>query len=171
VCVPACTRPTDPPPPPAQAIEPDSTSRKLSFAEFWEALVRCALVAYSKISDTSVLDKVRGLFLYMWRAINKSVPKAFTDRRNVSTYAGDLLSGAMLFNKRFTAAWAADGYRDYLSPDTRVYETGKTVLGRLIKADTARLPGSGGAGFLGRSLQDLASSGSGDGRGASAYGY
>lgn len=32
-------------------------------------------------------------------------------RRSVSTYAGDLLSGAMLFNKRFTAAWAADGRR------------------------------------------------------------
>ena len=30
----------------------------------------------------------------MWRSINKSVPRAFTERRNVSTYAGDLLSGA-----------------------------------------------------------------------------
>lgn len=85
--------------------EHDSTIRKLTFPEFWEALVRCALVAYSKISDASVLDKIRGLFLYMWRAINRSVPRAFSERRNVSTYAGDLLAGAMLFNKRFTAAW------------------------------------------------------------------
>jgi len=69
----------------------------------------------------------------MWRSINKSVPRAFTDRRNVSTYAGDLLSGAMLFNKRFTAAWAQDNYRDYLSPDPRVLETGKTVLNRVAK--------------------------------------
>lgn len=115
-----------------QAVDPDSSIRKLTFMEFWEALVRCALVAYSKISDTSVLDKIRGLFLYMWRAIHKSVPKTFNDRRNVSTYAGDLLAGAMLFNKRFTAQWAADGYRDYLSPDTRVLESGKTVLNRLL---------------------------------------
>ncbi len=40
-----------------------------------------------------------------------SVPKAFDARRSVSTYLGDLMSGAMLFNKRFTAQWAADGYR------------------------------------------------------------
>ena len=42
------------------------------------------------------------------------------------------VAGAMLFNKRFTAAWAADGYRDYLSPETRPLETGKTVLSRLL---------------------------------------
>jgi hypothetical protein len=160
-----------------KAVEPDSTIRKLTFVEFWEALVRCSLVAYSKISDTSVLDKVRGLLLYMWRSINKNVPKAFTDRRNVSTYAGafgaalasfhfsspdpprpsltplpsprpspagDLLSGAMLFNKRFTAAWAQDGYRDYLSPDPRVVESGKTVLSR-IRGNLGG--GSQGAGY------------------------
>lgn len=43
-----------------QAVEPDSTIRKLSFHEFWESLLRCALVAYSKISNTSVIDKIRG---------------------------------------------------------------------------------------------------------------
>ena len=88
------------------------TVRKLTFSEFWEALVRCALVAYSKISDATIIDKIRGLFLYMWRTVNRSVARVMTGgRRNVSTYAGDLLSGAMLFNKRFTAQWAADGYR------------------------------------------------------------
>ncbi len=114
-----------------KAVEPDSTIRKLAFLEFWEALVRCALVAYSKISGSTVIDKIRGLFLYMWRSINRSVPMAFSDRRNISTYAGDLLSGAMLFNKRFTAQWLADGRRDYLSPDPRVQESGKVVLKRL----------------------------------------
>ena len=94
--------------------------------------MRCALVAYTKISDGSVVDKVRGLFLYMWRAMNKGVPKAVAERRAVSTYAGDLIAGAMLFNKRFTAAWAADGYRDYLSPEPRPLESGKTVLSRLV---------------------------------------
>ena len=160
-------------------VAPDATIRKLSFPEFWEALVRCSLVAYSKISDASVVDKLRGLFLYMWRSMNKSVPRAFAERRNVTTYAGDLLSGewegwrkweegvwppktlragwphprfvhplppspgAMLFNKRFTAAWAADGYRDYLSPDATPLESGKVVLSRLLKF------GGEGAGALG----------------------
>lgn len=93
----------------------------------------CAL----QISDATIIDKIRGLFLYMWRAINKCVPRAFSDRRNISTYAGDLLAGAMNFNKRFTAAWAADGYRDYLSPETASAESGKTVLSRLLRKGTA----------------------------------
>jgi hypothetical protein len=35
--------------------------------------------------------------------------------RSVSTYHGDLISGAMLFNKKFTEKWAQDGYRYVLS--------------------------------------------------------
>lgn len=58
----------------------------------------------------------------------------------------------MLFNKRFTAAWAADGYRDYLSPETRALETGKTVLSRLLGR------GPGGAGVDGEPSQLLTAS-------------
>ncbi len=112
--------------------------RKLTFDEFWEALVRCAMRAYSKISHSTPLDRVRGLFLYMWRAITRSVPRAFNDRRNVTTYAGDLLSGAMLFNKRFTAMWAEDGYRDYLTPVPIKEESGAAVLARLTQGGTSR---------------------------------
>lgn len=117
--------------------EHEPTVRKLSFDEFWEALVRCSLRAYSKISHSTPLDRIRGLFLYMWRAITRSVPRAFSDRRNVTTYAGDLLSGAMLFNKRFTAMWAEDGYRDYLTPAPVKEESGFDVLARLTSADAA----------------------------------
>jgi hypothetical protein len=42
----------------------------------------------------------------------------------------------MLFNKRFTHAWAHDGYRDYLSPELKPLETGMVVLSRLIKKGT-----------------------------------
>jgi hypothetical protein len=90
-----------------------------------------------QISDANVIDKLRGLFLYMWRSINRGVPRAVTERRNVSTYAGDLISGAMLFNKRFTAQWAADNYRDYLSPEAAPIESGQTVLGRLLTRGAA----------------------------------
>lgn len=147
----------------------DSTIRKLTFPEFWEALVRCALVAYSKISDSSVLDKIRGLFLYMWRAINRSVPRAFVDRRDVSTYAGDLLAGAMLFNKRFTAAWSADGYRDYLSPDALPVETGKAVLNRLLRkgggGDGLSLSMSGGGEYGGGASSSAGAMGASHGSG------
>lgn len=115
-----------------KAADPSASMHKLTFPEFWEALVRCSLVAYSKISSVTIVDKIRGLLLYMWRAINGSVPKAWSDvRRAGSTNPGDLLAGAMLFNKRFTAVWAADGYRDYLSPPPAAAEDGQTVLARL----------------------------------------
>ena len=146
-----------------RTVDHGSTIRKLTFPEFWEALVRCALVAYSKISDSSVIDKIRGLFLYMWRAINRSVPRAFAERRNVSTYAGDLLAGAMLFNKRFTAAWAADGYRDYLAPDAPPLESGKAVLTRMLRRGAAD---GGAAGHM--TASDAALAGGADVFGASA---
>ena len=106
--------------------------RKLTFAEFWEALVRCALVAYSKISNASPGDKIRGLFLYMWRSINDTVPRAIEERRNVTTYMGDLINGSMAFNVKFTAMWAKDGYRDYLSPKPLAREEARDVLSRLL---------------------------------------
>ena len=125
-------------------IEP--SLRGLSYTEFLQALVRCALVAYSKISESTILDKLRGLFLYMWRSINKNVPKAWGDgRRTGSTYAGDLLAGAATFNRKFIAQWAADGNRDYLSPPPALQETGMTSLGRIFESDQSARALSGSA--------------------------
>ena len=111
--------------------------RKLTFSEFWEAVVRCALVAYSKISISSPGDKIRGLFLYMWRSINETVPRAIEERRNITTYMGDLINGSMAFNVKFTAMWAKDGYRDYLSPKPIAREEARDVLSRLLTRPTA----------------------------------
>lgn len=115
--------------------KPGAHLAKLDFVGFWEALVRCAMRAYSKISHSTPVDRVRGLFLYMWRSITRSVPRAFDERKSVTTYAGDLLAGAMLFNKRFTAMWADDDYRDYLVPVAMKEESGKDVLSRLLTGD------------------------------------
>jgi hypothetical protein len=161
-----------------KTTDPSATMHKLTFPEFWESLVRCALVAYGKISSVTIVDKIRGLLLYMWRAINGSVPKAWGDvRRGGSTNPGDLLAGAMLFNKRFTAVWAADGYRDYLSPPPLAAEDGQTVLARLKggSSSAARLAASA------LSVSHAASNapfdaarermGGGAGGGVSDYGY
>jgi len=113
----------------------DAELRALSYTEFLQALVRCALVAYSKISESTILDKIRGLFLYMWRSINKNVPRAWDGKRKGSTYTGDLLAGAAIFNRRFTAQWAADGHRDYLAPPPVVQETGRIGLDRVLSND------------------------------------
>ena len=52
--------------------------RKLVFDEFWEVLVSCALKAFSKSLATTE-DKVKGLFLYMWRHIDN----VFSDKAKV----------------------------------------------------------------------------------------
>lgn len=54
-------------------------------------------------------------------------------------------AGAMLFNKRFTAAWAADGHRDYLTAESQQPETGKAVLSRLLRGGPPPGSGAGGA--------------------------
>ncbi len=157
-----------------KAVVPGSTIRKLSYTEFCEALVRCALVAYSKISDSTILDKLRGLFLYMWRAINKNVPRAWADgrRSSVSTNAGDLLAGAQLFNRRFCAQWEADKKRDYLSPPVVEKEAGSTVLHRLVASQTSsrHMVGAAGGGGGGGGDPYAGAYGGGGGSGAGGGG-
>ena len=67
----------------------------------------------------------------MWRSINDAVPKAMEERA-ISTYAGDLIQGAMHFNNRFVEMWRKEGYRDYLSPAGVEREEARSVLGRLL---------------------------------------
>lgn len=43
----------------------------------------------------------------------------------------------MLFGKRFTVAWAADGYVDYLNPGSVTAESGSDVLQRLLHRGSA----------------------------------
>ncbi len=45
----------------------------------------------------------------------------------------------MVFNNKFTAAWSADGFRDYLSPEPVVAEPARVILSRLT-LDSKMLP-------------------------------
>ena len=112
-----------------------SSLRKLSFGEFWEALVRCAIVAYSVEKNPSVTthipDKIRGLFLVMWREINKTVPLAVSSSAALGNYSGSLVEGARLFNNRVSTDWAKDGYRDYLNSTRAEVFDGRATLQRL----------------------------------------
>ena len=93
--------------------------RKMNFEDFWEAIVRCALCAY-KSYTVSTEDKVKGLFLFIWRFLQSRVSEEFkVHKQSMSTSAGDkagLLRGSQLLNERTVAAWTKDGYRDYLDP-------------------------------------------------------
>lgn len=92
--------------------------RKLNYDDFFECLVRSAKLAYDKISIVSAADKLRALFLYMWRAVNKAVTFTIENRLHISTYHGDLIEGSMEFSKLFAKRWSDDKFRDYLTPET-----------------------------------------------------
>lgn len=97
--------------------------RKINFDEFWEAFVRCALIAYKEHKTLSTEDKLKGMFLALWRHLQSSVKSQLTGYNNHSqgyfnSYKGGLMRGSQILNERFINAWTKDGYRDYL--DTKI---------------------------------------------------
>eukprot|EP01029_Cantina_marsupialis_P028270 TRINITY_DN775941_c0_g1_i1.p1 TRINITY_DN775941_c0_g1~~TRINITY_DN775941_c0_g1_i1.p1 ORF type:complete len:355 (+),score=77.91 TRINITY_DN775941_c0_g1_i1:161-1225(+) len=116
-------------------LHPGESIRKLSFIEFWEALVRCSLTAYSKISDAEPSDKFKAFLLYMWRALNSHISSTINRQQGVTTYYGDLMKGAMAFNKKFSSQWAQDDFKDYLTESKKSEERGRSVLHRLLKKE------------------------------------
>lgn len=96
----------------------DTVVRKMTFSEFWESLVRCALVAFKEYPGLPLQDKVKSMFLYMWRHIQQSVQEqvngTVSTGGGLNTYKGGLIRGAQILNERFISAWEKDGYKDYL---------------------------------------------------------
>eukprot|EP01031_Cornospumella_fuschlensis_P033828 gene33828-40929_t len=95
--------------------------RKMSFGEFWEGLVRCALVAFQDKTELTTEIKIKGLFLSIWRHVQSSVQELMSGYGQLhgggfNTYKGALLRGTQLLNDKFVAAWTKDEYRDYLAP-------------------------------------------------------
>jgi hypothetical protein len=92
----------------------ETNVRKMNFREFWEALVRCALLAFKDVhSSITTEDKVKGMFLYIWRHIQSSMKSNISSASN-NTYKGGLIRGSQILNERFITAWTKDQYRDYL---------------------------------------------------------
>ncbi len=95
--------------------------RKLSFVDFWELLIACALHIYKDKQSISPLDKVKALIMVMWRHLEDTTgekmagTKAFY-KRAISSVGekGELLKITQMFNERFINAWKKDGYADYL---------------------------------------------------------
>lgn len=115
--------------------------RNLTHDDFQRALVYCAIVAYEKKmkayeetpdrdiriqtalkahkeNRVSTCDKIRSLFLHMWRAVHdeKNIPSARVHMLNVNTHAMDIFNAAKKFREKFHKEWQDDGYRDYLNP-------------------------------------------------------
>jgi hypothetical protein len=95
--------------------------RKMEFREFWEALVRCALVAFQDKKSLTSETKIKGMFLSIWRHIQSSVQDHMNGYGTLggggfNTYKGALLRGTQILNDKFVSAWTKDDYRDYLAP-------------------------------------------------------
>jgi len=136
------------------AAGPGGRLRGLSYLEFQEALLRLALVAF-RDRPISTLDKLMGLFHYMWRSITTAVPMAWSDQRSSTstTDAGALLHGTRIFNKLFTEQWMHEGRRNYLEPEPEAPQTGLNMLrmmsppGRAAGCSSSSGGGGGGEGF------------------------
>ena len=115
----------------------------LAFEEFKSLLLRVAIAGYEEAHPSiSLATKVKGLLLFMWKAVNcgDAATKAVEGRGGVSlcdasksVKSGDLnLFGSSLFKRRFLEMWKRDQFRDYLQNVEDWAEDGETVLKRLL---------------------------------------
>lgn len=133
----------------------ETSVRKMTFREFWEALVRSSLIAFKNVPGLLPEEKVKSMFLYMWRHIQESVQEqvngTMSSGGGMNTYKGGLIRGAQILNERFIAAWAKDGYKDYLDTAPPVPSFNSTeakassMLNKLITRSKDALAGSSAA--------------------------
>ena len=103
---------------------------RLTFDEFWEAIVRCALVAYREYNVHVVL-KLKELFVYMCHKIDGSLASSINGKtnRDVTTNSQNGLSGMKDFQFRVTNMWRTDGVpRTYLVQDVPKPKSGRALI-------------------------------------------
>lgn len=107
---------------------------KLNFEEFWEAIVRCAQVAYRNI-NTSMENKVKELFVNMSHKIDHSIAKSvnFTGHRDVSTNGAMIIGGMKKFQLALNILSHEDGMpQSYLTRREKPLLDGRALLGSMI---------------------------------------
>lgn len=95
--------------------------RQVDFKEFWELLIRCALVAFRDKTSITTEEKIKGLFLSIWRHLQNSAVENMHGYGTLhgggfNNYKGGLIRGCQTLNEKFVAMWTREGYRDYLEP-------------------------------------------------------
>ena len=108
------------------AKHPDAVGR-LDFDSFWEVLVRCSEFAYGHLYDVTPENRLKALLIHLWKGLDR-IEETYTGRR----YGDALMRACTIFNQRFTAMWARDGHRDYLSPIVEVTLDGRELLDELF---------------------------------------
>jgi hypothetical protein len=85
----------------------------LEYKQFEEALLRCALVAYSSRTDVPPEDRLLALFQRLWRGVHV---KPNDPTHGVTEYAVRLKAETRQLNRLFREQWTADSHREYLVP-------------------------------------------------------
>jgi hypothetical protein len=121
------------------------TARDMTFEEFHECLLRMALTAYKNITTISVVTKVKGLLLFLWKSVNTAdaTNMAVNGRGNKSVCdmsksvkSGDLnLFGCSMYNMQMLEVWRKDNFVEYLVAPVPEEESGEDVLKRLLNAN------------------------------------
>ena len=86
----------------------------LTFEEFWEALCRCALVAYAD-KQVDLPEKLKALFLLMTREIKWSDANDGSHLRSVDSNPHHFYLGAKQFQNAVVGQWMDDGKPDYIN--------------------------------------------------------
>lgn len=82
------------------------------------------MTAFRINKTVSTEDKLKGMFLYIWRHIQETMADQINGRDIVEKSAfqvgkGGLLRGSKILNDKFIAAWNKDGFKDYLQEEVR----------------------------------------------------
>ena len=90
-----------------------------------QTLVRSAMTAFRAHKSIVTEDKLKGMFLYIWRHIQETMADQLNGRDLVEKSAFQvgkrgLLRGSKILNDKFIAAWNKDGFKDYLQEETSV---------------------------------------------------
>ena len=112
-------------------VDQNSGIHELNFEGFWEALVRTAMLMYNDPRNSDrvpMANQLRGLFLWMFRAINGELQEFVSGQFDTKQTTKDnrFIRPAVckLFTKIFIADWQKTNFTDYgLYDDSGVYHT------------------------------------------------
>ena len=103
----------------------------VTFAQFWELIVRCALAAFEKYEDVTEVNKVKELLSVMGNQVPHCVPRAVNAQgRSANAVNGDaLMSGGKQLQIEVHRMWKDDGETGtYLSKTREEQASGLDML-------------------------------------------
>ena len=95
--------------------------RKMRFDQFWEAIVRCALLAWRNVTTASSENKIRALLVFMWKHFQEKVNEMNSGQRDMgqtdlAVHNRGLVKASEKLMAKVVTMWANSGYKDFLAP-------------------------------------------------------